>query len=290
LKTLKYQNAISKKESIVDASGKGTAAKLTSWTQDCTKICDGDAQCFAVTVGIRQRCDASNTDGDCPDSEYFCQMSQSVASQAVTSDARVRYEACQDYCGATSGSEMTCAQCQAANMTCFAKTTSQSQTYIRRGAGLCLTEEGKIPTMASRESWDSPWSPSNCKDKCTADSNCKGGMYARNVNEQVSYCKLFSDAVTQSSIYVLGIQGLTIGGTVDGCSSCKNCGDGTTCTAKTEACATEVGDPDSFSPYTDTDGSALCSVTVDNIDAGCQSCLDAYQSECFAKASVSGGV
>ena len=55
LKTLKYQNAISKKESIVDASGKGTAAKLTSWTQECTKICDGDAQCFAVTVGIRQR-------------------------------------------------------------------------------------------------------------------------------------------------------------------------------------------------------------------------------------------
>ena len=38
LKTLKYQNAISKKESIVDASGKGTAAKLTSWTQDCTKV------------------------------------------------------------------------------------------------------------------------------------------------------------------------------------------------------------------------------------------------------------
>lgn len=242
----------------------------SAFVDACKAKCDGLLECRSVTVGKRVKCTGSG----CEDLEYMCELSSTTATQASTIPYTMRAEACQKYCDNPDADvlRMSCAECNATEMSCLVKSVREHKGSVRRGPGLCLAASGAESEILMNLTFSTPL---GCEQECDSDPLCTGGAYSS--DDPMSFCRLYRGEVQQASLHKLALEVCQDCQAADrearGLSQGCTCGSANSGSPQDFAWGADPGCFDCYDP--------LCCKE-------CHSCQEQFRSasECFAKAFV----
>jgi hypothetical protein len=168
--------------------------------QACTQKCTDTADCRSVTMGLRQKDNGVSLQNI----EFFCELENFTATQAVTTDFKLRAEGCKKFCVDLEDGVammMTCAECRTptSDLKCKVKTARESAAIVRRGPGVCLDDNGDESTLMMSVEDHTPYL---CQKECEASPQCTGASYIPgNASASVpSQCRLHQGIVQQASL------------------------------------------------------------------------------------------